>query len=437
MKLAVVGSGISGLVAAHRLGRQHDVTVYEANGDLGGHTNTIDVDIDGARLAVDTGFIVFNDWTYPNFIRLLRELGVESRATSMSFSVHCDECGLEYNGTSLNGLFAQRSNLLRPKFYRMLRDILRFNREAPAVIDDDSNEDLTVAEYVWEQNYSREFVRHYLLPMGAAIWSCPTSTFEQFPIRFIVEFYRNHGMLNIWDRPTWRVIRGGSRTYVDEIRNRFPGTFRLNTPVVSAARFEDRVELTDGFGKTESFDEVIFACHSDQALRMLSDASRTERALLGAFRYEPNEALLHTDASVLPERHRAWAAWNYRVGRGDAMKASVTYNMNILQHLPCSATLCVSLNDADGIDESKVIRRIQYSHPVFTTQRLTAHQRHTEVIRERRTSFCGAYWGYGFHEDGVNSAPGRLPYVRTQSDSHSCRSDGLKQGEADNAQLPV
>lgn len=404
MKLAIIGSGISGLVCAHRLCAQHDVTLFEAGDYLGGHANTIDVNIDSETYVVDTGFIVFNDWTYPNFIALLDDLGVATRPTSMSFSVRDDRNRLEYNGTSLNGLFAQRRNLVRPKFYRMLADILRFNREAPRVLNEGGNDRQTVADYLAGRNYSPQFVRNYLLPMGSAIWSCPPTTFERFPIRFIVEFYRNHGMLNIWNRPTWRVIRGGSRTYVEAIRRRFRGAIRLNTPVVAAERFADHVALTTAAGEREAFDEVIFACHSDQAQRILRDASNTERRLLSAFPYEPNTAVLHTDESVLPKLKRAWAAWNYRLGADDAGKATVTYNMNILQHIKSRRTFCVTLNDTAGIDESKVLRRIRYAHPIFTTDRADAQRRHHDVIRKNRTSFCGAYWGYGFHEDGVNSA---------------------------------
>lgn len=430
MKLAIVGSGISGLVCAHRLCRTHETTLFEAGDYLGGHTNTVDVDLNGEHHAVDTGFIVFNDWTYPNFIALLDELGVASRPTSMSFSVHCERTGLEYNGTSLNGLFAQRRNLLRPSFYRMLRDILRFNREALDVLDGDDDENQTIAEYLAGRDYSPLFVRSYLLPMGAAIWSCPTTTFEQFPIRFIVEFYRNHGLLNVRNRPTWRVIEGGSQRYVEQIRRQFQGTIHLQIPIVAAHRFDDRVELIDGQGRRECFDEVIFACHSDQALAILGDATPIERELLQAFPYEPNTAVLHTDTSLLPGRRRAWAAWNYRLRNTEHDKASVTYNMNILQHIESADTFCVTLNEVDDIDESKVLKRIRYAHPIFTTRRARAQQRHSEIIRENRTSFCGAYWGYGFHEDGVNSAlavcrafatrPTRLPTsIATVEASHA------------------
>ena len=303
-----------------------------------------------------------------------------------------------------HGLFAQRRNLVRPAFYRMLRDIMRFNRESLEVLEDGTSRDQTVDEYLANREFSRQFVEHYLLPMGSAIWSCPPTTFLQFPIRFIVEFYRNHGLLNIRNRPAWRVIEGGSQRYVDVIRKRFTGQIRLQTPIKSAVRFDDRVDLTDGSGDVESFDEVVFACHSDQALKILNDASSAERDLLTAFPYEPNTAVLHTDTAVLPKRKRAWAAWNYRIRSRDTGKTTVTYNMNILQHINSHHVFCVTLNDVDGINEAKVIRKIRYAHPIFTTRRSSAQRRHKEVIRSNRTSFCGAYWGYGFHEDGVNSA---------------------------------
>ena len=404
MRIAIIGSGISGLVAAHRLHGVHDVTVFEANNYIGGHTNTVDAEIDGRVQPVDTGFIVFNERTYPNFSRLLNALGVASRPTSMSFSVRCDECGLEYNGTSLNGVFAQRTNLLRPGFHRMLRDILRFNREAEEVLSH-PDESLTVGEYLRQHVYSSQFAEHYLLPMGAAIWSCPAETFERFPIRFIVEFYRNHGLLSLDDRPVWRVIEGGSRTYVDALTAPFRDRIRLQTPIDSVLRGEQQVLVREQSGDVHSFDEVIFACHSDQALKILGgDATATEREVLSAFPYEPNTAVLHTDESLLPRRRRAWASWNYRLPAKQSRHATVTYNMNILQHIDSSSTVCVTLNDEQAIDPEKVLARFRYSHPVYTTSREAAQRRHDELIGAHRTSFCGAYWGYGFHEDGVKSA---------------------------------
>ncbi len=404
MKIAIIGSGISGLVAAYQLHPEHDITLFEANDYIGGHTNTVDVEFDGARHAVDTGFIVFNDWTYPRFVGLLDELGVSSRPTTMSFSVRDDRTGLEYNGHSLNTLFAQRRNLLSPEFYRLLADIVRFNRQAPKLaspVDDD----MTVGEFLSQHGYSRAFARQYLLPMGSAIWSCPTGTFARFPIRFIVDFYRNHGLLNLFHRPTWRVVEGGSRTYVEAITGFFRDRVRLQTPVQRVRRCRDRVEICPRGTGPEVYDHVIFACHSDQALRILQgDATATEREVLSAFPYEKNIAVLHTDVSLLPRSRRAWASWNYRLNGDDAAPASVTYNMNILQGIRSQHTFCVTLNDESRIAPGRILRRFEYHHPVFTARRRAAQARHAELIDVNRTSFCGAYWRNGFHEDGVISA---------------------------------
>lgn len=409
MKIAIIGAGISGLTAAYRLSGAHEITVYESNDYLGGHTNTVDVELDGERHAIDTGFIVFNDWTYPNFIQLLTELGVPSRPTSMSFSVRCDAENLEYNGSSLNGLFAQRRNLFRPGFYRMLADILRFNREAvELVLGRPATDETTVGEFLARHRYSREFTDHYLLPMGAAIWSCPLGTFANFPIRFIVEFYQNHGLLSLKHRPTWRVIEGGSRTYVARMSSRFADRVRLKTPIERVARTAEAVEVKPLHQPAERFDHVIFGCHSDQALRMLADPSPDERAVLSEFPYGRNVAVLHTDPRVLPMRRRAWASWNYRLpGRkaeSNSHPASVTYCMNILQHLRSRRVFNVTLNSDEQIDPGKVLRRIEYHHPIFTPRRAAAQARHRDLINVNRTSYCGAYWGNGFHEDGVVSA---------------------------------
>lgn len=404
MKLAIIGSGIAGLVAAYRLYAEHDITVFEANDHPGGHTNTVDIEFDGERHAIDTGFIVFNDWTYPHFIALLNELGVTSRPTTMSFSVRDDRTGLEYNGHSLSTLFAQRRNLLRPSFYRMLADIVRFNRQARRLVGDDGNE-TTVGEFLLQNGYSKAFAEQYLLPMGAAIWSCPTGTFARFPIRFIVDFCHNHGLLSITERPTWRVVEGGSRTYVQAMMRGFCDRIRLRTPIQSVRRFANRVELQPSGGAPESFHHVIFACHSDQALRILGEgATATEREILLAFPYERNVAVLHTDSSLLPQTRRAWASWNYRTSGEELAPASVTYNMNILQGICSRHTFCVTLNDEARIAPAQVLRRFEYQHPVFTTRRAAAQARHSELLNANRTSYCGAYWRNGFHEDGVISA---------------------------------
>lgn len=403
MRIAIIGAGISGLTAAYRLHQRHQIRLFEAAGYPGGHTNTVDVQVERERFAIDTGFIVFNDWTYPNFIQMLDEVGVDSDPTVMSFSVRDDVADLEYNGHSLRTLFAQRRNLFRPTFYRLLADILRFNRNAIGCIDE-CREETTVGEFLVRYRYSEIFANQYLLPMGAAIWSCPIGTFAEFPIRFIVEFYQNHGLLSVTKRPTWRVIRGGSRNYVDKLTAGFQDRIRLNAPVVQVTRSDDSVHVQTLHGEPEAFDHVIFACHSDQALRILgAAASRVEREVLSHFPYGRNVATLHTDCSVLPRRRRAWAAWNYRVCRG-SHGATVTYNMNLLQGIPSSQTFCVTLNDEDTINPKQVLRRFEYHHPIFTTRRKFAQNRHEELINVNRTSFCGAYWGNGFHEDGVNSA---------------------------------
>lgn len=425
MKIAIIGSGISGLVTAYHLHAQHEVTLFEANDYVGGHTHTVDVEIEGEQLALDTGFIVFNNWTYPHFTRLLEELHVRSQPTTMSFSV-CDErTGLEYNGHSLDTLFAQRRNLLRPSFYRMLGDILRFNQHA-ARIAGDRDDGATVGEFLRRYRYSRSFAEHYLLPMGAAIWSCPVGAFHEFPIRFIAEFYYNHGLLSIWRRPTWRVVSGGSRTYVQALIQEFRERIRLRAPVRAVRRLADCVQLQAGNDSPLAFDHVIFACHSDQALRILGDdATPTERELLSAFPYSRNVAVLHTDTSLLPRTRKAWASWNYRLGGGPDTPPSVTYNMNLLQGLRSRHTFCVTLNDTDRIAPGRVLQQFEYHHPVFTTHRAAAQARHAELINAHRTSFCGAYWRNGFHEDGVVSAlavvqglraapsPRRLPVVIT------------------------
>jgi predicted NAD/FAD-binding protein len=401
MRIAIVGGGISGLFAARILSRRHDVTVFESAGYAGGHTNTVDVAMDGERHAIDTGFIVFNHKTYPGFTRLLEELRVPTCETTMSFSVRSDATGLEYNGTSLNSLFAQRRNVLSPAFHRMVRDMLRFNRrgaEQAARAGDG-----TVQQFLEGHDYGPRFRDHYLVPMGASIWSCPPRTFLDFPMRFVMDFFSHHGMLQVQGRPTWRVVRGGSARYVDALAASFAHRIRLQSPVHAVRRTANAVAVRTQ-GRVELFDEVVIAVHSDQALSMLEDASHVERSLLGSFPYQTNTAVLHTDTSLLPRRRLAWAAWNYRIPAADATDVMVTYNMNILQRLESRHVFCLSLNQTDSIRSSSVLGRFTYHHPVYTTARDQAQRDHSSVIRQNRTSFCGAYWGYGFHEDGLNSA---------------------------------
>lgn len=406
MKIAIVGTGISGMVAAYLLHRDHEVTVFEAADYIGGHTNTIDVQINGQTYAVDTGFIVFNDWTYPNFIALLEKLGVESQASDMSFSVKCEQTGLEYNGTSMNTLFAQRRNLLRPSFYRMIRDILQFNRESVELLSQ-PDPGPSLGAYLEANRYSSEFINHYIVPMGAAIWSADHATMWGFPARYLVQFFKNHGMLSVNDRPTWRVIKGGSQRYMERLIAPFRDRIQLSAPVESVARYSDSVEIRlrqGGGGRTMRFDHVIIAAHSDQALSMLADPSPTEREILGAIPYQDNEAVLHTDASLLPRRKLARAAWNYHLLPNQPARAVVTYHMNRLQRLSAPQELCVTLNHRDAIDPAKVVRRITYHHPVYSPEAVAAQRRHGEISGVNRTSYCGAYWGFGFHEDGVKSA---------------------------------
>jgi len=404
MKIAVIGAGISGLVAAYRLCPDHDITVFEANDYPGGHTNTVHVEVDGERHAIDTGFIVFNERTYPHFLGLLGELKISSKPTTMSFSVRDERSGLEYNGHSLNTLFAQRINLLRPTLYRMLTDILRFNREAVTLIEND-DEDTTVEQFLIKRGYSREFARYYLLPLGAAIWSCPIRAFAEFPVRFVVEFYHNHGLLGIFRRPTWKVIEGGSQTYVLAMTRSFHHRIKLRTPVLRVQRFADRVEVYPRGDRSEVFHHVIFACHSDQALAILGEgATKQEREILSAFPFQRNVAVLHTDESLLPRVRRTWASWNFRLTGDEECPASVTYNMNILQGIRSRNTFCVTLNDEGRVAPERILRRFEYHHPVYTVQARRAQVRHDELLVANRTSFCGAYWRNGFHEDGVVSA---------------------------------
>jgi len=407
-RIAVVGSGISGLCTAHVLSQRHDITLFEAEARLGGHTHTIPIDHGGTRYAIDTGFIVYNDRTYPNFVALLDRLGVATQPSAMSFSVHCDETGLEYNGTSLNALFAQRRNLLRPSFWWMIREILRFNREARELLSspDDS---LTLSAFLERGRYSKTFVRHYLVPMGAAIWSTAPEQMLAFPAAWFVRFFDNHGFLSVDDRPVWRVIQGGSSSYLPKLTQRFAAGIRMSSPVESVRRTEAGVVISVRGRDPEAFDAVVIACHSDQALRMLADPTDAERAVLGAIPYQENTAVLHTDRRFLPRRKLAWAAWNYHLPRDDGRRArparvSLTYSMNILQSLDAPVEFLVTLNRDADIDPKTILRRITYHHPLYTREGVAAQARHAEISGQRQTYYCGAYWRFGFHEDGVVSA---------------------------------
>lgn len=405
MKVAIVGSGIAGMTTAWLLHRDHEVTMFEANDYVGGHTCTVDEVSGGRTHAVDTGFIVFNERTYPNFVRLLKTLGVAWQPSDMSFSVRADDDDVEYNGTSLDTLFAQRRNLVRPSFLRMVRQILRFNREATAFAAAGDAE-TTLGEFLARGGYGREFRDHYILPMGCAIWSADRAMMDRFPFRYFAKFFANHGMLSVDDRPQWLVIRGGSRAYVEPLTAPFRDRIRLRTPVEAVRRGADGVEVVPAGAPAERFDAVVLASHADQSLRMLADPTDEERAVLSAFPYQGNRTTLHTDASILPRRRRAWAAWNYLLDEGsaDAAGPSVTYWMNRLQSLDAADEFCVTLNRDDRVDASRVRRTFHYEHPIYTREGVALQGRQAELCGRDRTFFCGAYWGFGFHEDGVRSA---------------------------------
>jgi predicted NAD/FAD-binding protein len=401
MRIAIVGSGISGLVSAWLLHREHEITLFEANDYVGGHTRTTRVGSNGSALDVDAGFIVYNESNYPNFVRLLDRLGVETQPTSMSFSVRCDRSGLEYAGTSLDTLFAQRSNLLRPRFYRFAREILRFNAAAKEALG--SGLQGTLGEFLDKHGLSSNLAEHYVIPLTAAIWSTEPRRTLETPARFVLQFLDNHNLLDTDSYHPWRVIRGGSARYVEKLTAPFADRIRLRAPVRRIERAAAGAAVATDSG-TELFDQVVIASHSDQALRMLAAPTAVEEEVLGAIGYQPNRAILHTDASILPRRRRAWASWNYRVSAEEGQPLSVTYNMTRLQSLPTDDTWCVSLNAEDSIATDRQIARFDFEHPMFTEAAVAAQARHAEISGVDRIHYCGAYWRHGFHEDGVVSA---------------------------------
>lgn len=403
MKIAIIGSGISGLACAYYLHREHEVHVYESAPRIGGHTATVDVSLGGRKYAIDTGFIVYNDWTYPNFIALMEQLGVPSKPTNMSFSVSDQLTGLEYAGSNLDSLFAQRRNLVSPRFWGMLRDIVRFNRQAVEDLESGAiNADMSLGDYLESRSYGEAFAEQYLVPMGSAIWSADTDAMLDFPLQFFVRFFRNHGLLNIFNRPQWRVIEGGSREYLGPLCVGFEDHIHCNTPVTGVRRNAQSVMLELAGTRTEIFDQVVFACHSNQALAMLRDPSQQESEILGALPYQDNDVVLHTDTRLLPENRKTWSAWNYLLGER-TQRAALTYNMNILQGLEAPETFCVTLNRTESINPNKILGRFNYAHPVFSLEGVRAQERWQEINGDS-TWYCGAYWHNGFHEDGVNSA---------------------------------
>lgn len=404
MRIAIVGTGISGLAAARALAQVHDVTVFEAADRPGGHTNTVRVDLGDETHEVDTGFIVFNEPNYPLFTRLLDELQIETAATEMSFSVTDERSGVVWSGRFPGGVFAQRINAFRPAFWRMLVDVTRFNRRARQILESRTQPDVSLEDLLADGRWSPEFVNWYLVPLGAAIWSANPATFTRYPADSFARFFDNHGLLRLRGSLSWRTIPGGARRYVDAIIRPLGTRLRTGTPIEKIVRRDHEIELYVAGSGPERFDHVVVATHSDQALALLGDPSPSERAILGAFRYQANTAVLHTDERMLPPLRRAWASWNYHRPAEDGDVAAVTYHMNRLQGIRSRHEICVTLNRGDEIARDAVLATIPYSHPVFDRGAVAAQQRHSEISGQRRTSYCGAYWGYGFHEDGVASA---------------------------------
>ena len=402
MKIAIIGTGISGLTAAYLLNRKHEITVFEKNDYVGGHTHTHAIKTDQTTYAVDSGFIVYNEVTYPNFIKLLDQLGVKRQKTTMGFSVKSVNKNFEYAGNSLKSLFAQRLNYFRPSFWIMLRDIIRFNKMGKADMAILSV-DVKLGDYLNDNKYSKSFINHYIIPMGSAIWSTKANSMLNMPALFFIRFFNNHGLLQIKNRSGWWVIKGGSKEYVKKIIAEFESKIRLNSPVQSISRSEDSVTIQSA-DKEEIFDAVVIATHSNQALQLLEDSSKKEREILGALPYQSNDALLHTDSSVLPKRKLAWASWNYNLDQEPNKPMAMTYNMNILQSLDAEDTYCVTLNNNDFVDDKKVLKTLHYDHPLFTPEGIRAQKRKHEISGLNNTFYCGAYWRNGFHEDGVVSA---------------------------------
>jgi len=402
MRIAVVGSGISGLASAWLLSREHEVTLFEANNYLGGHTHTHEVAQRDLSYRIDSGFIVHNPRHYPLFARFLGQLGVQSQPTTMSFSVHNEATGLEYNAATLDTLFCQRRNFLSPRFLGMVRDLMRFYREAPELLGQNDSS-ASLGDYLRQHRYGAAFRDEHLLPMASALWSSPPAQILDFPARYLVQFMANHQMLQVNDRPQWRVVKGGSSAYVQALRARWPVRERLNCPVRCVRRHAHGVELQSAAG-VEHFDQLVLACHSDQALAMLTDADQREHSILGAMTYQANDTVLHTDSRLLPVRRKAWAAWNAWLPRDPNQNCTVSYCMNLLQGIQSPDPFVVTLNRTAAIDPEKILRRMTYRHPVYTRDSVAAQARKAEIQGQRRTWFAGAYWGWGFHEDGLRSA---------------------------------
>lgn len=403
-RIAVIGSGISGLTAASLLSRRHRVDLFEQERRLGGHTNTVLVDGAKGTVALDTGFLVHNDRTYPNLVRLFAELGVATRDSDMSFSVSCRQSRLEYSSRGALGFFAQRRNLLSPSHLSLLREIVRFNREAPALLEAPDAEHQTLGDFLDSRRFGEGFTHRYLLPMASAIWSASLDAIRSFPALTLIRFFDNHGLLSLTAQPAWKVIAGGSHTYVPKLIAQLTGDLYQGASIQSVRRCEDGVTLTFRDRPPMPFDEVVFACHGDQVLPLLATPSDRERDVFSCFTTTTNVAWLHTDRSMLPAQARARASWNYRLAGDPDAPPTVTYDLNRLQGLTAPEQYCVTLNPDDGIDERRVLRRFVYRHPLYTARAIQAQRHWGEVSGVNRTHYCGAYWRYGFHEDGLHSA---------------------------------
>ena len=401
MKIAIIGSGISGNTLAYYLNPRHQITLFESNDRIGGHSHTHHIDVFNQKVSVDTGFIVFNKKTYPNFLKLLHELKVPYEKSAMSFSVKDSQKDFEYNGTNLNALFAQRKNFINPSFYKMIREILRFNKSSIILLSGD--EEISLGDYLKREGYSDFFKKYYILPMGSAIWSSNIKTMMQFPAKFFIQFFNNHGMLNINDRPQWLTISGGSINYVDKMIKPFRKKIKLNQNIKYVERKKDHIAIHHK-DRVEKFDWVFFACHSDEALKLIKSPSFHEKNILKAIPYTDNEVILHYDDHFMPKRKLAWAAWNYHIDDNANSPASLTYNMNILQNLKTEVPLLVTLNPLQKINKKKIIKTLSYAHPQYSLRSIEAQSKYHLISGVNRTSFAGAYWGNGFHEDGVKSA---------------------------------
>jgi predicted NAD/FAD-binding protein len=401
MKIAIIGSGISGNTLAYYLNPHHQIALFESNDRIGGHSHTHHIDVFNQKVSVDTGFIVFNKKTYPNFLKLLHELKVPYENSAMSFSVKDSQKDFEYNGTNLNALFAQRKNFINPSFYKMIREILRFNKSSIILLSGD--EEISLGDYLKREGYSDFFKKYYILPMGSAIWSSNIKTMMQFPAKFFIQFFNNHGMLNINDRPQWLTISGGSINYVDKMIKPFRKKIKLNQNIKYVERKKDHIAIHHK-DRVEKFDWVFFACHSDEALKLIKSPSFHEKNILKAIPYTDNEVILHYDDHFMPKRKLAWAAWNYHIDDNANSPASLTYNMNILQNLKTEVPLLVTLNPLQKINKKKIIKTLSYAHPQYSLRSIDAQSKYHLISGVNRTSFAGAYWGNGFHEDGVKSA---------------------------------